>query len=96
MKVLTHWVNIARCYRKYFKAVCEVEEPEVKFNMDQYSDLTRVTKPVIYISIAEIIDTHKLLLEHQDAIAPDHNDVMHEILEDLGDVPTVESLVGEG
>lgn len=46
--------------RKYFRAVCEVDEPEVKFNMDQYADVTRVTKPVIYISIAEIIETHKV------------------------------------
>ena len=72
-----------------------MEEPEVRFNMDQYTDLTRVTKPVIYISIAEIIDTHKLLLEHQDAIAPDPNDMLHELLEDLGDVPGVESLMGK-
>ena len=37
----------------------------------------------------------QLLLEHQDAIAPDHNDTIHELLEDLGDVPDVESLMGE-
>ena len=44
----------------HFWLICEVEEPEVRFNMDQYTDVTRVTKPVIYISIAEIIDTHKV------------------------------------
>lgn len=90
--------------------------------MDQYSDLVTVTKPVIYISIGEIINTHtvsldlvclpvsslgclsdrrvgsfssQLLLDHQDAIAPEHNDPIHELLEDLGEVPTVESLIGE-
>ena len=47
-------------HRKYFRAVCDVEDPEVKFNMDQYTDVTRVTKPVIYITIAEMIDTHKV------------------------------------
>lgn len=37
----------------------------------------------------------QLLLDHQDAIAPEHNDPIHELLEDLGEVPTVESLIGE-
>ena len=46
--------------RKYFRNVCDVEEPEIHFNMDQFTDVTRVTKPVIYISIAEIIETHKV------------------------------------
>lgn len=46
--------------RKYFKTICSVEEPESHFNVDQYTDLTRVTKPVICISLAEIIDTHKV------------------------------------
>lgn len=36
----------------------------------------------------------QLLLDHQDAIAPEHNDALHELLEDLGEVPTVESLIG--
>lgn len=35
------------------------------------------------------------MLDHQDAIAPEHNDPIHELLEDLGEVPTVESLIGE-
>ncbi len=36
-----------------------------------------------------------MLLEHQDAIAPDHNDPLHELLEDLGEAPTVETLLGK-
>ena len=72
-----------------------MEELEAKFSMDQYTDVTRVTKPVIYISVAEIIDTHKLLVEHEEAIAPDHNDPLHELLEDLGEVPSVESFMGK-
>lgn len=37
----------------------------------------------------------QLLLDHQDAIAPEHNDPIHELLDDLGEVPTIESLIGE-
>lgn len=35
-----------------------------------------------------------MLLDHQDAIAPEHNDPIHELLDDLGEVPTIESLIG--
>ncbi|NXC39144.1 IQGA1 protein, partial [Penelope pileata] len=83
-------------FRRFFQAACEVPELQDKFNIDEYSDLVTLTKPVIYISIGEIINTHTLLLDHQDAIAPEHNDPIHELLDDLGEVSTIESLIGEG
>uniref|UniRef100_A0A8C9SYT2 IQ motif containing GTPase activating protein 2 n=1 Tax=Scleropages formosus TaxID=113540 RepID=A0A8C9SYT2_SCLFO len=83
-------------FRTFFQAACDVLEPEEKFNVDEYSDMVTLSKPVIYISIEEIINTHSLVLEHQEAISPDRNDVLHELLEDLGDVPDIESLLGEG
>ncbi|XP_066491182.1 ras GTPase-activating-like protein IQGAP1 [Tiliqua scincoides] len=83
-------------FRRFFQAACEVPELQDKFNVDEYSDLVTLTKPVIYISIGEIINTHTLLLDHQDAIAPEHNDPIHELLDDLGEVSTIESLIGEG
>lgn len=36
----------------------------------------------------------QLLLEHLEAISPDPNDLLHELLHDLGDVPDVEMLLG--
>ncbi|XP_037657712.1 ras GTPase-activating-like protein IQGAP2 [Choloepus didactylus] len=83
-------------FRRYFKEACNVPEPEEKFNMDKYTDMVMVNKPVIYISVDEIISTHSLLLEHKDAIAPEKNDSLNELLELLGEVPTVESFLGEG
>ncbi|KAK7912631.1 hypothetical protein WMY93_012842 [Mugilogobius chulae] len=38
-------------YRRFFLAACDVPSLEDKFNVDQYSDLVTVTKPVIYISM---------------------------------------------
>uniref|UniRef100_A0A673KMD5 Ras GTPase-activating-like protein IQGAP1 n=1 Tax=Sinocyclocheilus rhinocerous TaxID=307959 RepID=A0A673KMD5_9TELE len=87
--------NSYQKFRRFFLSACDVSSLEDKFNVDQYSDLVTLTKPVIYISIGEIINTHTLLLDHQDAIAPDHNDPIHELLDDLGEVPTIESLIGE-
>uniref|UniRef100_A0A8D0A077 IQ motif containing GTPase activating protein 2 n=1 Tax=Sander lucioperca TaxID=283035 RepID=A0A8D0A077_SANLU len=83
-------------FREFFQSACDVPEPEEKFNIDEYSDMVTLSKPIIYISIDEIINTHSLLLEHLEAISPDHNDLLHELLQDLGDVPDVETLLGEG
>uniref|UniRef100_A0A3P9GXU2 IQ motif containing GTPase activating protein 2 n=1 Tax=Oryzias latipes TaxID=8090 RepID=A0A3P9GXU2_ORYLA len=88
---------ISQTYEKlFFQAACDVPEPEEKFNIDEYSDMVTLSKPIIYISIEEIINTHSLLLEHLDAISPDRHDLLHELLQDLGDVPDVEALLGEG
>uniref|UniRef100_A0A3Q3LUG7 IQ motif containing GTPase activating protein 2 n=1 Tax=Mastacembelus armatus TaxID=205130 RepID=A0A3Q3LUG7_9TELE len=83
-------------FRVFFHSACDVPEPEEKFNIDEYSDMVTLSKPIIYISIEEIINTHSLLLEHLEAISPDPNDLLHELLQDLGDVPDVEALLGEG
>nr|XP_042699174.1 ras GTPase-activating-like protein IQGAP3 [Chrysemys picta bellii] len=82
-------------HRKFICAACSVPEPEERFNVDEYSEMVAVAKPVVYITAAEIINTHKLLLEHQDSISPDHKDPLHELLEDLDGLPTVQSLIGE-
>ncbi|KAL2295627.1 hypothetical protein Nmel_018742 [Mimus melanotis] len=82
-------------FRRFISAACCVPEPEERFNMDEYSEMVAVAKPVIYITVGELINTHKLLLEHQDTIAPHHSDPLHELLEDLDELPTVQSLAGE-
>ncbi|NXG18109.1 IQGA3 protein, partial [Grallaria varia] len=83
-------------FRRFISAACCVPEPEERFNVDEYSEMVAVAKPVIYITVGELINTHKLLLEHQDSIAPHHGDPLHELLEDLDEIPTVQSLLGEG
>ncbi|MGH0155132.1 UNVERIFIED_CONTAM: hypothetical protein FKN15_047746 [Acipenser sinensis] len=81
---------------RFLWAACEVPSLEERFSVDEYSEMVTLNKPVIYITIAELINTHKLLLEHRDSVAPDHTAPLHELLADLGDVPTVHSLAGEG
>uniref|UniRef100_A0A4W4G6A0 IQ motif containing GTPase activating protein 3 n=1 Tax=Electrophorus electricus TaxID=8005 RepID=A0A4W4G6A0_ELEEL len=83
-------------FRKFLQAVCDVPEPEERFSMDEYSEMVILNKPVIYISMGELINTHKLLLEHQDALCPDQNAPLLLLLRDLGKVPSVQALVGEG
>lgn len=47
-------------FRVFFQAACDVPEPEEKFNIDEYSDMVTLSKPIIYISIDEIINTHSV------------------------------------
>ena len=81
--------------RQYFRKACDVEKPEIHFNIDQYTDATLVVKPQIYISIDDIINTHSKLLEYKSKIAADTTDAIHELLDDLGEkAPTVAELLG--
>ncbi|XP_069334673.1 ras GTPase-activating-like protein IQGAP3 [Eulemur rufifrons] len=82
-------------FRKFICRACQVPEPEERFVMDEYSDMVAVAKPMVYITVGELVNTHRLLLEHQDCIAPDHHDPLHELLEDLGELPTIPDLIGE-
>lgn len=78
---------IIECHEKlkdYYARCCNVEEPEVEYNIDQYTDAALIAKPNIYISLAEITDTHALLMEHEDTVIPTKADLMHGILKTLG------------
>ncbi|KAG7278328.1 hypothetical protein CRUP_029933 [Coryphaenoides rupestris] len=97
MTPMNHYISQTyEKFRQFFQAACDVPEPEEKFNVDEYSDMVTLSKPIIYISIEEIINTHSLLLEHLGVIGPDRTDLLHELLQDLGEVPDVEALLGEG
>jgi len=91
---------IASCYyfiRQYFRKACDVPDPEVHFNINQYTEAALVVKPRISISADDLINTHAKLLEYRAKIAPDSLDAIHELLEDLGSAaPTVEELMGSG
>lgn len=46
--------------RRFISAACCVPEPEERFDMDEYSEMVAVAKPVIYITVGELINTHKV------------------------------------
>ena len=90
---LVDWKPFQSCftYCVYF----QVAEPEDAFSMDQFTEATLIAKPIIYISLQELYDTHVLLLQHLDSIAPDKKDPIRELLEDLGHSPSICSLLGK-
>ena len=72
-----------------------MEDPEAMFNIDEFTDIVMLSKPVIFISVQEICDTHTLLVEHKNEIVSDSNDPLFELLDDLGDAPNIEDLLGK-
>ena len=87
---------IIECHEKFktfFLRCCSVPEPDVQFNIDQYTEAVLIAKPSIYISLSELCDTHRLLLNHTDSVAPLSNDPLHGILDSLGP-PSLCSLLG--
>uniref|UniRef100_A0A3B3U4H3 Ras-GAP domain-containing protein n=1 Tax=Poecilia latipinna TaxID=48699 RepID=A0A3B3U4H3_9TELE len=77
-------------FRYRCQNVCDVPEPEERFSMDEFSEQLIVNRPIIYISVSELLNTHKLLLEHQEVLCPDPLDPLRLILNDLGPVPSLQ------
>ena len=72
----------------YFNDLIRVDDPEDHLKVNKYMELTQKTKPVILISLNEIFRTHQLLHEDLDTIAPDAEDPLRKILQDLGKPPS--------
>ncbi|XP_019719185.1 ras GTPase-activating-like protein IQGAP3 [Hippocampus comes] len=81
-------------FRKFVRRVCDVPNPSQHFRMDEYSETLIVSRPLVYISLGELLNTHKLLLEHRDALCPEPSDQLRLLLADVGPIPTLQELVG--
>lgn len=46
--------------RSYFNEICNVPEAEEYFGINEYSDLIVLTKPVVYMTVQEICETHRV------------------------------------
>ncbi|CAG8492825.1 9034_t:CDS:10 [Dentiscutata erythropus] len=77
-------------FLKFFKEVTEVGEAESFFGVDEFDDLTKTNKPIIYISPIEVFSTHELLMQRLEDIAPQPNDILRQIFNELGEAPPIE------
>ena len=46
--------------RRFICRACQVPEPEEHFAVDEYADMVAVSKPMVYITVGELINTHKV------------------------------------
>ncbi|CAG8468100.1 10535_t:CDS:10 [Diversispora eburnea] len=79
-------------FSKFFKAVTEVSDAETYFEIGEFRDLTRTRNPIIYISPFEIFSTHELLFQRIEYIAPQPNDVLRQIFQDIGEAPHLDDI----
>ncbi len=47
-------------HREFFLRASTVDPPDKRLGIDEYSDVTMLTKPIIYISVKEICSTHSV------------------------------------
>ena len=55
----------------YFDALVKVDDPEDHLQVNKYMELTQKTKPMIQISLHEIFQTHQMVAQHLEKIAPE-------------------------
>ncbi|XP_077454605.1 ras GTPase-activating-like protein IQGAP3 isoform X2 [Stigmatopora argus] len=92
---LNRYVECAHgTFRKWVSRVIDVPEPSRRYGLDEYSETLIVGRPVVYLSLGELLDAHRLLLEHRDVLCPEAADPLAVLLADVGPVPTRSQLTG--
>lgn len=57
---------------------------EEQFDIDEFNDLYARTKPTLYIKMADIFSIHHLVGADQSYICPGHDDLLREVIRELG------------
>ncbi|OAP64068.1 hypothetical protein AYL99_00040 [Fonsecaea erecta] len=71
--------------------VISIPPAEEHYDIDEFNDLYAKTKPTLYIKMADIFSIHKLLSQEISSICPNQDDVLRDILRELGSVQSNES-----
>ncbi|XP_037080487.1 ras GTPase-activating-like protein IQGAP1 [Pollicipes pollicipes] len=82
-------------FKLFLQACCAIAEPEQHYGRNEFTEATLIAKPIIYITAQELCETHRLLMEYESVVAPSKSDPLHEILEELGDQPSLDGVLGE-
>ena len=64
--------------------IISVPDPESTFDIDEFNDLYARTKPTLYIKMADIFSIHSLIAAELPGICPNRDDMLREIVQDLG------------
>ncbi|KAI1114520.1 hypothetical protein F5Y14DRAFT_171577 [Nemania sp. NC0429] len=68
-----------------------VANAEHTFGVDEFNDLYAKSRPTLYIKMSDIFAIHSLVAQELASICPTRNDVIYEILQDLGSAKTNEN-----
>jgi Ras GTPase-activating-like protein IQGAP2/3 len=67
-----------------FSNVISVADAENTFDIDEFNDLYARTKPTLYIKMADIFSIHNLIAGDLPHICPNRDDMLREIVQELG------------
>ncbi len=71
--------------------VIDVANAETHFDIDEFNDLYSRTKPTLYIKMADIFAVHHLVAADASYICPTRDDILQEVIRELGSVKNNES-----
>ncbi|CAD6442352.1 d340dd4f-b262-4694-b4a3-7b45ecfabd8e [Sclerotinia trifoliorum] len=74
-----------------FSNIISVSDAESTFDIDEFNDLYARTKPTLYIKMADIFAIHNLICDDLPQICPNRDDVLREIIQELGSAKSNES-----
>nr|XP_001391896.2 Ras GTPase activating protein [Aspergillus niger CBS 513.88] len=68
-----------------------VQDAETYFDIDEFNDLYAKTKPTLYIKMSDIFSIHQLIASEVHYICQNPDDILKEVIRDLGNVKSNES-----
>jgi Ras GTPase-activating-like protein IQGAP2/3 len=68
-----------------------VPDAESTFDIDEFNDLYAKTKPTLYIKMTDIFAIHRLVSDELPQICPNRDDMLREIVQELGSAKNNES-----
>ncbi|KAI1444089.1 hypothetical protein F5Y02DRAFT_391166 [Annulohypoxylon stygium] len=68
-----------------------VADAESTFDIDEFNDLYAKNRPTLYIKMTDIFAIHSLVVNEMSSLCPNRDDVLREILQDLGSAKSNES-----
>jgi len=81
---------------EYYSELIDVPPPEDYLQVNQYMELTQKTKPIIIVSMGELVLAHQLVREALSSVVSDpKNDPLAVIVNDLGDVPNIDAALAK-
>ncbi|EXJ76862.1 IQ domain-containing protein containing GTPase activating protein [Capronia epimyces CBS 606.96] len=78
-------------FRTLWSHVVSIPTAEEHYDIDEFNDLYAKTKPTLYVKMSDIFSIHKLLSQEISTLCPSQDDVLRDILRELGSAQSNES-----
>ncbi|KAH8682519.1 RasGAP-like protein [Xylariales sp. PMI_506] len=73
-----------------------IPDAESTFNIDEFNDLYAKNRPTLYIKMSDVFSIHSLVAQELPSICPGRDDVLREIVRDLGSAQSNNEMFAAG